>query len=123
MTLHGVLVSVMSALRPLVGNRVTTFVFPQGGKWPAIRVSVISATPAPDLCGDGGDEGADFRLQLDVVTESGAGETAHGTLRAQVMAAMANIGPHVIWDGQFSGFDEPTRTFRTSLDYMIFLST
>lgn len=126
MTLADVLAGVMSKLRPLVGNRATTFMFPQragGGNWPAIRVTPITITGEASIDGDAGDEGADIRLQIDVVTDYTAGESAHGALRAKVMSAMKELGPTYIWDGQQSMFDEPTRTFRTSLDYMVYLST
>ena len=119
------LTAVTAALRPLVGNRVyaRTFLQPSGlPTWPAIRLSVVSATPYPDACGDGGDEGADFRLQIDVANAASAGETALQTLRAQVMAAIATLGVHYIWDGEINDFDEQTRTNRCSLDYMVYLS-
>ena len=123
MTLQDILSDVMTALRPLVGNRAYTFTFPQGASWPAIRVSTISATPSPALDGDGGDEGADFRLQVDVVTKADDGQTAHSCLRADVMQAIGGLGSAYQWDGQREDFEATTRTFRTSLDFVVYLSS
>lgn len=121
-----VLEEVVAALRPLVGNRVYARTVLQSAglpTWPAIRVSVVSATPYPDSCGDGGDAAADFRLQIDVAVAATSGETAMQTLRAQVMAEMADLGPQYVWDGEFNDFDEQTRTNRCALDYMVYLSS
>jgi len=120
------LTAVTAALRPLVGNRVyaRTFLQPSGlPTWPAIRLSVVSATPYPDACDDGGDEGADFRLQIDVANAASAGETALQTLRAQVKAAMAALGAEYVWAGEFNDYDETTKTNRVALDYLVYLST
>lgn len=125
MSQSDVLTEVVAVLRPLVGNRVYTRAFAQQAAaptWPAIRIAVVSATIYPDADGDGGDDGADFRLQVDVVAAASAGETAMQTLRAQVMAAIATLGVHYIWDGETNGFDEQTRTNRCALDYVVYLS-
>lgn len=126
MTQAELLTALMSALRPLVGGRCYTRVFPQGATlptWPAIRLSVISATTMPDACGGGDDDVADFRIQIDVVTLATDGETTHQTLRRSVKAAVAALGPEYIWDGERHEFDEPTRTFRTVLDFIVYLSS
>jgi hypothetical protein len=120
------LTAVVAALRPLVGNRVytRTFLQPSGlPTWPAIRLSVVSAVPYPDACGDGGDEGADFRLQVDVAHAASAGETAIQTLRASVKAAMTALGAEYAWAGEFNDYDEATKTNRVALDYLVYLST
>lgn len=125
-TQAGVLTAVVAALRPLVGNRVytRTFLQPSGlPTWPAIRLTVVSATPYPDACGDGGDEGTDFRLQIDVAHAASAGETGLQTLRAQVMTAIAALGAEYVWDGEFNDYDETTKTNRVALDYLVFLSS
>lgn len=119
------LTAVAAALRPLVGNRVytRTFLQPSGlPTWPAIRLSVISAVPYPDACGDGGDDAADFRLQIDVALAASSGETALQILRAQVMTAMAGLGAEYVWDGEFNDFNEATKTNRVALDYLVYLS-
>ncbi len=120
------LTAVVAALRPLVAGRVYTRTFEQPSglpTWPAIRLLVVSAVPYPDACGDGGDGGSDFRLQIDVAHSASAGESALQTLRAQVMTAMAALGPEYVWSGEFSDFDEETKTNRVTLDYMVYLSS
>lgn len=120
------LTAVIAALRPLVGNRVYTRTFLQSRDgpptWPAIRVSVVSATPYPDACGDGGDTGADFRVQVDIATIATAGETAHQALRTQVKSAMAGLGATYVWEGEQSLYDAETKTYLTSLDYVVYQS-
>ena len=125
MTLGDVLTDVTAALRVVAPVHARTFLQPRGAlpAWPAIRLVVVSATPYPDTCGDGGDGGADFRLQVDIASEASAGETALQTLRASVMAAMAGLGDEYVWDGEFNDFDVETKTFRCSLDYLVHLST
>lgn len=127
MTTEGqLLTAVVAALRPLVSNRVyvRTFLQPSGlPTWPAIRLVVVSVTPYPDACGDGGDDGADFRLQVDLAHAAAAGETAFQALRAQVKTAMAGLGAEYVWDGEFNDFDEQTKTNRVALDYLVYLST
>lgn len=125
MTLADVLESVVAALREVAPTYTRTFLQPRGDlpTWPAIRLVVVSSTPYPDACGDGGDAGADFRLQVDIASASSAGESAMQALRASVMTEMTALGPEYLWDGEFNEFDEPTRTFRCSLDYVVHLSS
>lgn len=125
MTLGDVLTDVTAALRVVAPVHARTFLQPRGAlpAWPAIRLVVVSATPYPDACGDGGDAGADFRLQVDIASAASAGESAMQALRASVMTEMTALGPEYLWDGEFNEFDEPTRTFRCSLDYVVHLSS
>ena len=61
---------IFTALGPLVSNRVYPVSFPLTGSlpvWPAIRYTFISITPTVTICGDGGDETADTRVQIDAV--------------------------------------------------------
>lgn len=114
-----------TVLKPLVSNRVYGGIFPQPPErpvWPAIRRTLLGI-PDVDLCGDGGDETADARLQLDLVVTEAAGYTALRTLRALVMTAMRTLTPPAIWDGEQYDFDEETRTHRCVLDYLIYPST
>lgn len=125
MTLSDVLQAVVGALRDVAPTFTRTFVQPRGGmpSWPAIRVSVVSATPYPDAQGDGGDDGADFRLQIDIVNTASAGESALQTLRTRAREEMAALGAEYVWDGETNDFDAETKTFRCSLDYQVYLST
>ena len=125
MTLADVLEQVVAALREVAPVYTRTFLQPRGDlpTWPAIRLSVVSSTPYPDACGDGGDEAADFRLQVDVVSLASDGESTAQALRASVMAEMAALGPEYIWQGESNEFDVETRTFRCALDYTVHLSS
>lgn len=125
MTLADVLELVVAALRDVAPTYTRTFLQPRGDMptWPAIRLVVVSSTPYPDACGDGGDAGADFRLQLDIASAASAGEGALQSLRASVMAAMSALGAEYVWDGEQNDFDAETKTFRCSLDYLVLLST
>lgn len=117
---------IVGRLADLVENRVYYRVFPQNTKqpaWPSILYSFVSVTPNQDICGDGGEETADYRVQLDVVMEGKSGPTAFMTLCKQVKTAMAALKPVWVWDDQFEVFDEPTRTYRLSIDYLVFLSS
>lgn len=111
-------------LQGFVQGRCYPGTFPQPAinpQWPAIRYTRISATPNEDLCGDGGDESADVRIQIDLVAKSYG---AMITLRAQVMAAMKTIvNPSAIWDAEFCDTDFETRTHRCVLDYLFYPSS
>lgn len=84
--------------------------------WPAIRFSFVSISPAVSLCGDGGDAGAEVRVQLDLVHTDA---TSLWTLRSQVMTAMQTFSPPAINESTFEEFDGPTKTYRASLDYLM----
>lgn len=116
-----------TALGALVDSRIYGGTFPQppgraAPTWPGIRRTLIGI-PNPDLCGDGGDETADFRLQLDLVVSEASGYESLRTLRGQVMTAMSTFSPPAIWDGEQYFFDEETRTHRCVLDYLIYPSS
>lgn len=115
-----------TAIGSLVGSRIYANVFSQPQQrpvWPAIRRSIASVVPDVDLCGDGGDETADLRIQLDIVVAEASGYEALRTLRGQVMTAMSTFTPPAVWDSERNEFDEETRTHRCSLDYMIYPSS
>lgn len=113
-----------TALGALVGSRIYGGTFPQPQQpnnrpvWPAIR-RTLTGIPDADLCGDGGDDASDFRLQLDLVVMEAAGYSAARTLRTQVMAAMRTFTPPAVWDGELYDFDEETRTHRWILFYRL----
>ncbi len=113
-----------TTLKTLVENRVypETFIQPNGALpiWPAIRYGLVSIVPATAICGDGGDETADTRVQLDVVDKT---FIATRSLRTQVMQAMLNFDPPAIVQNSFSEYDAETKTFRASIDYVIYKST
>lgn len=111
------------ALRGLVSDRVYPLTFPQGltlPVWPAIRYAFVSADAATDLCGDNGDVTADVRVQVDAVALTFKDMRA---LRLQVLSAMEDFDPPAIWSGDFEEFDAETKTFRCSLDFVIYPSS
>src|SRR5690606_30861774 len=110
---------IVTALGSFVSGRIWPNRFPQSNRptWPAIRYTFISRVPDVDLCGDGGDETADVRIQLDCVSSTYEGVQ---TLRGQVMTAMAMFQPPAIWDGEFNVFEEETKTHRCALDYLVY---
>jgi hypothetical protein len=112
-----------TALSSLVSNRCYPLAFPLSPPiptWPAIRYTIVSQVPALALCGDSGDEAADFRIQLDLValTFKGARD-----LRTQVMAAMASFDPPAILQDGNSQFDQETKSYLETLDYLIYPSS
>lgn len=126
MTQLSVSQQVFGALAPLVGQRCyqRTFLQPDGGlpAWPAIRFVFVSADPGETICGDGGDEAADYRVQIDLAEAYAKGEAAFQALRAQVLAAMQSLGATYVWAGQRDEFDPDTKTLRCSLDYLVYQS-
>ncbi|WP_287740058.1 DUF3168 domain-containing protein [Diaphorobacter sp.] len=117
---------IVQAVGPLVGGRcyARTFLQPDGAlpPWPAARFVFASLTTAPSICGDGGDDAADYRVQIDLADAYGKGEAAFLALRAQLLAAMQALGATFVLDGQRDEFDAETKTLRCSLDYLVYQS-
>lgn len=112
-----------AALRTLVGNRVAPVTFPQPPAvptWPAIRYTIVSNVPVVDICGDGDDETAEPRVQLDLVASEFKQVRA---LRLQVMAAMRLFVPPAILENTSSQYDDETKTFREIMDYIFYGSS
>ena len=110
-----------AALGPLVAGRCYPNAFPQpaaGGPptWPAIRFQLISAAPAPDLCGDDGIDTAAMRFQIDVVDQ---GYDASVALAQQVIEAMAGLATPAVLDSYEELPDAETATHRVRLDYLL----
>lgn len=119
-------VALAAKLKPLVAGRVYRNVFPQSPAlpvWPSIRYTFVSTTANQDICGDGGQETADYRVQIDVVMLESAGPTAFAALCDSVKAAMQDFRPVWVWDSDFEQYDAETKTNRLSADYMVYLST
>lgn len=116
--------TLFTTLGPLVSNRVKPDTFTQTNgqplPWPAIRYSFISHFAHVDQCGDGGDATADQRVQLDIVHNTFKELRA---LRLEVMAAMATFYPPAVIDGSSHGYDAETKTYRATLDYLIYPSS
>lgn len=127
MNKHDIATALVTALKPLVANRVYRNVFPQAPStpptWPAIRYTFISVTAVQDICGDGGEEVADYRVQIDLVDLESKGPTSFANLSALVKAALAPLQPIYVWDSEFEEFDLDTKTNRLSMDYLVFPST
>jgi len=109
---------IFSTLKNLVGNRVAPVVFPQPPAvptWPAILYNIVSSTPIVDLCGDGDDDTAEHRIQLDVVALT---FTQARSLRLQVKSAMAVFSPPAILQFTASEYDPDTKTYRELMQYI-----
>jgi hypothetical protein len=108
-----------TALGPLVGSRVAPVIFPQPPAvptWPAIRYTFVDSVPIVDICGDGDDQTAELRVQLDVVATT---YKAARALRLQVMAAMRTFVPPAILELSLNDYDTDTKTYREILSYTI----
>jgi Protein of unknown function (DUF3168) len=112
-----------TALSSLVENRVYPLAFPQTGAtppvWPGIRYTLVSVVPAIALCGDSGDEAADTRVQLDVVDRTYSDMRA---LRLEVLEAMRTFSPPAILENTSDDYDSETKTYRCTVDYIIYKS-
>lgn len=109
---------VFDALKSLVSNRCYPNTFPQPPKvpiWPAIRYTVISQEPVPDICGTDVGDTDDTRVQIDCVAASYGDAYA---LRQSVIAAMQLVAPPCLRDGGFETYDSETKTHRMSVDYL-----
>lgn len=126
MTQLSVSQALTTALGPLVEQRVyaRTFVQPSGDlpTWPSIRFAFVSVASDVTICGDGGDESADYRVQIDLVLERSKGEVEFQSLRSQLLAVMQALGSTFVWAGQRDEFDADTKTNRCSLDYLVYQS-
>lgn len=117
---------VVTAIQARVDGRAYPNEFPQPPArptWPAARVTVASITPDVAICGDGGEDTADTRVQIDIVVTEAAGYSALKTLQALVMTDMRSFDPPAVWDGGLFTFDSETKTHRCVLDYVIYASS
>lgn len=117
---------VISAIQARVSGRAYANTFPQPPDrptWPAARVTVASVTPDVSICGDGGEETADSRIQIDLVVAESAGYEALKTLQANVMSDLVNFDPPAVWDAAQFVFDAETKTHRCILDYLTYPSS
>jgi len=118
--------ALVTALAPVVASRVYRNVFPQppaAPVWPAIRYTFASVSASQDICGDGGEETADYRVQIDLVDLESKGPTSFENISALVKAALAPLQPIYVWDSEFEEFDLDTKTNRLSMDYLVYPST
>lgn len=118
---------ITAALGPVVAGRCyqRTFLQPGAKKlpdWPAIRFIFVAASTSETICGDGGDEAADYRVQIDLAHSRKAGEVKFQEVRALVLAAMSALGPTFVWAGQSDTYDADTDTNRAQLEYMVYQS-
>ena len=114
---------IFSALKTLVGNRISPDIFPQPPAvptWPAIRYTIISDVPFSDLCGDGDEDTPEKRVQFDLVASTFA---AVRSLRLQVRAAMKMFDPPCLLEISSSEFDAETKTYREIMDYSFHASS
>lgn len=118
----GVPEAIFAALEPLVAGRCYPLAFPQSRTpiWPAIRYTLVAMTPGAALCGDGGEESAEHRVQLDLVTLTYDDMRALGTA---VFAVMRAIEPPAILQTYAEEVDPETGTFRSIVDYLLYPSS
>jgi hypothetical protein len=117
--------AVYSALQSLVNNRCYPLVFPQPREgipeWPAIRYTVVSSVNEASICGTDSVDTDDTLMQLDIVAKTLG---AAIVLRDQVISAMMGLSPPAVRVGSgFQTFDEETRTYRVTLDYLFSASS
>lgn len=115
---------IYDALKGFVNNRVHRSTFPQPPAtptWPAIRFTRVSGTNPADICGTGDQNTDDVLYQLDIVALTFAEVDA---LTAQVVTAMMTFPhPNTRTGRRDDPYDPDTKTERTSLDYLIQLSS
>ncbi len=99
-----------------------TFLQKDGGlpRWPAGRYTVISADNAETVCGTDDQSTDDTRIQIDVVDVTYQGREDKVV---EVIAAMQDLEPPCSRVGLLKTYDEPTRTYRTVLDYLFYASS
>lgn len=129
MSLENFLFTALSAIPQVARSNPSMFaihpvMFPQPARysplWPAIRYTFISSVPVVDICGDGNDDTADTRVQIDVVAET---HVEARVIRLEVMNIMTTFNPPAILSLDFDEYDEETKTFRCVLDYEVQPST
>lgn len=110
-------------LGPLVLGRYHPVQFAQpktgGPRWPAIRGVQVGGERFPDICGDGDDDNATPRVQIDIVSSIAAGYAAHNALRQQVLAAMKTFPVPANVELELEQTDEDTETYRSIVDYSL----
>jgi hypothetical protein len=116
---------VRSALTGLVGGRCypNTFIQPDGSlpTWPAIRYTVISTDPTPDIEGTADTLLDDVRVQIDFVAKTYGGAL---TLSHQAIAAINAISPPALREpGGFQTYDAETKTHRVAHEFVFYQSS
>lgn len=114
--------AIKSQIGAFVEGRIYNLTFPQptaDATWPAIRLVQVSADPGATICGDGGDL-ADIRVQIDIAARQ---FSQMRTIRLQVLTAMETFPTPAIWVGEFEEYDSETKTYRSSLDYVLYPSS
>lgn len=115
---------IFTALRGLVAGRCYPSIFPQlevNGEFvlaatlPAIRYTVVSATPVPDICGTDDGTTDETRVQIDCVAQTHGAAIA---LRDLVITALQSTDPPCTRDQGFTTFDTETRTHRATVDFL-----
>lgn len=123
---YDIALNLKAALNPLVSGRVYRLIFPQPPAqpvWPAIRYTFVSVDPESTWCGDGGEQTANYRLQLDIVDLESKGFTSFNSLCDAVKSAIQSSLPNYFWESQQEDFDKETKTLRMVLEYTIHLSS
>ncbi|MNL67501.1 hypothetical protein D3C87_1920940 [compost metagenome] len=89
---------------------------------PAILFVLPSNVPTIDICGAGGDDESDKRVQVDCYSTTFDGARA---IRLQVLAAMAALTPPMVWQGDnpVPPFDADLKLHRCSMDFIQYPSS
>jgi len=110
---------VYTALKALVADRCYPSTFPQSPTndaiWPAIRYTIISADPVPDICGTDTGETDQTTVQVDYVAKTHGAAVA---LREQGRAALMATFPPCTRQNGFEIYDSETKTHRATDDYL-----
>jgi len=109
---------VYSALKDLVDERCypSTFPQPKSGDpvWPAIRYTVITTEPIPDICGTDTGDTDEISVQIDYVAKTHGAVVA---LRDQGRIALLMTFPPCTRGAGFETYDSETKTHRATDDY------
>lgn len=113
---------IFAALRGLVADKVYRETFPQtdgAPLTPAIRVTLVSGTTYPTVCGS--DFEGDPRYQVDVIHDSAK---QRDVLVQQIYTALDSVDPPAILQGLASNeFDTETKKYLATFDYIFFPSS
>jgi len=109
-----------AALSGLVSGRVYPDIFKQDCPYPAMRYTHVSAVPGATICGSGGEDAADYRIQLDIVAKTGVERDA---LRTAALAAIDAMATPAVIDSWDSSYDIEAKAYVTRIDILVHPST
>lgn len=123
MSIESDIVTTLGSLVPAAAfprGKVFPDTFPANLPWPAIRYTFIDAVPDATVCGSGGDNETDFRVQIDAIAPTGDDRDA---LRLLIITAMRGYPIPNTLDSWSKEYDSETKAYRVTLDYLLQPST